>query len=508
MLASEWSWTGRLVAALLAILAYPILQAIYNLYFHPLRKIPGPRTWSASRLPFVCALLRGTIIQDIEKLHRKYGPVLRIAPDEVTFAQEEAYNDIFQPRSNNQPPFPKDPVWWEFPPGLPVSLMNAFDPESHARIRRQLAPGFTMRALRAQEPILQRYVNLLVERLHERAKGKGAVIDMMPWFNFTTFDIFGDLGFGESFGCLENSQYHSWVAMLFRTVKASAYGTAAKFYPLVQFILMKCMPPSLKKVQENHYQQIVDKVHRRMNWELERPDIMSHVIRGNDEKKGLPIGEINSTFMVLTTAGSETTATTLCGTLNYLVHNGDKLDILTREVRMRFQSESEITLDALQNLPYLNAVLNEGLRLCPPIPWMLPRRVPAGGETVCGIWLPEGTPVSIQAYTIHRDPANFHLASSFLPERWLPEASADVSSVFYNDKRQAVQPFSVGPRACLGKNLAMAEMRLILAKLLWTLDFEAVEGKKVVWEELKTFAIVEKKPIEVKVQVRDDLPGL
>lgn len=254
--------------------------------------------------------------------------------------------------------------------------------------------------------MLHRYVSLLVERLREVIAGNGREawedIDMAPWFNFTTFDIFGDLGFGESFDCLENSRYHPWVALLFNSVKAASFVAAVRFYPLLEWLLMKCIPASLKEMQRKHFNQIVDKVNRRLNWELERPDIMSYVIGGKKGEKSLDIGVINATFMVLTTAGSETTATVLSGTLNYLVNNPDKLESLNREIRQRFQSQDEITLDALRELEYLNACLNEGLRLCVPIPWVLPRLVPQDGATVCGKWLPGG--VSIPICLILRNP--------------------------------------------------------------------------------------------------------
>ncbi|KAF2203657.1 cytochrome P450 [Delitschia confertaspora ATCC 74209] len=495
------------VVALTLLITYPLFTILYNLYFHPLARIPGPWTWSCSRLPFINALIKGTIVHDFEKLHRKYGPILRIAPNEVTFAKAEAWGDIFQLRQDHQP-FLKDPIWWATQPGQPQSLISAISPEKHAHIRKLLVPGFTPRALKAQEPFIQRYVNLLVERLREQvneAKDGAAEIDIGPWFNFTTFDIFGDLGFGESFDCLQHSRFHPWVALLFNSVKAASFVISARYYPTINWLLNKCIPPSLKKMQRDHFQQIADKVERRLNWELERPDIMSNVIKEKaNGEMSLPIGEINTTFMVLTTAGSETTATVLSGTLNYLVANPEKLAILVEEVR-RFGSLEEMTLEAIQDLPYLNSVLNEGLRLCPPIPWVLPRVVPAGGDTVCGVPLPGGTPVSIQAYTMYRDPAYFHASTSFHPERWLPAAKSDPKSPFFHDNRQAVQPFSVGPRNCLGQNLAWAEMRLILGKLLWTFDVEAVKGKELKWEDLRTFLLVEKKPIDIRLRLRDGI---
>lgn len=172
---------------------------------------------------------------------------------------------------------------------------------------------------------------------------------------------------------------------------------------------------------------------------------------------------INATFLELTTGGSETTATVLSGTLNYLVNNRDKLSILEQEIRDL--EESGLSLSTLQDLPYLNAVLKEGLRLCPPVPWILSRRVPDGGAHVCGTWLPAGIAVSIQAYSMSRNSNYFHDASSFVPKRWLPKVLKVPSSPFSKDRREAVQPFSVGPYSCIGQHLAWAEMRLILAKL-------------------------------------------
>lgn len=380
-------------------------------------------------MPFVAALLKGTIVHDFERLHRKYGPILRIGPNEVTFAQAEAWNDIFQLRPGHQQ-FLKDPLWWKTPPGMEDSLISAIDPVPHAHIRKVLTPGFTPRALRSQEPIIHRYVNLLVERIHERVcesnddQGQGAKLDISAWFNFATFDIFGDLGFGESFDCLQHSKYHPWIALLFNSVKAASFVAATRFYPLVEYVLMKCIPPSLRKMQFDHYQQIVDKVDRRLNLELERPDIMSHVITANEEEK-LPIGVINTTFMVLTTAGSETTATTLSGAINYLVSYPDKLDILVQEIRGRFSQQEEISLDTLRNLPYLNSVISEALRLSPAIPWVLPRRVPSGGDTVCGVWLPGDVSIRSLLY-----PANSALCltiQTHLLDRGLYPSIHDVS---------------------------------------------------------------------------------
>lgn len=152
----------------------------------------------------------------------------------------------------------------------------------------------------------------------------------------------------------------------------------------------KCTPASLKKKNQDHYQAIADKVERRLGWELDRPDFMTHAIK-KDGELNMPMKEITATWMGLTTAESETTATRLTGTLNFLVNNTDKLEKLVREVHGAFTSEGEIRIEGLKELPYLNdAVIHEGLRLCSPVPYVFPRRVPEGGDTVCGVWLPGG----------------------------------------------------------------------------------------------------------------------
>jgi cytochrome P450 len=106
---------------------------------------------------------------------------------------------------------------------------------------------------------------------------------------------------------------------------------------------------------------------------------------------------------------------------------------------------------------------------------------------------------------MNRDPANFHDASAFRPERWLPDALTNPESPFFKDRRQEMQPFSMGPRNCMGQHIALAEMRLIMAKLLWNFDFEAAKVQALRWEDLRTFLLVEKRPIEVRVKLRGDL---
>ncbi|KAK4224931.1 hypothetical protein QBC38DRAFT_396686 [Podospora fimiseda] len=496
---APWHWL--LIATLFIV--YPIFHAIYNLYFHPLSKIPGPPLWCAIRLRYVFSQLSGNIVQDSAKFHQKYGHIVRVAPDEVSIVDKDIWADALQ-----APQISKDPRWWEPLPGLPaLGIFGAINPDNHARVRKLISPAFTPRTLISQEPILQKYTSLLITRLREVVSANpDKPQNIVEWFNFTTFDIFGDLLFDESFECLHHSQYHSWMALLFNYAKSTVYNAVPGYYPWLGFVFKKLLPPSMKKMIRQHHQFILDKLDRRFK-AIDRPDAMSHIIKAMQaEKTTISMDQLTTTAMDIVTAGSETTATALSAMVNYLVHHPDKLQNLTTELRTKFKDESEMTLDALreEKAPYLNAVINETLRMAPPIPWLPPRITPKEGKVICGTFLPGNTTLVSQIYLMNRSPSYFHSPDTFTPERYLPSSTSDPTSPFYNDQHQVVQPFSVGPKSCFGQYLAWAEMRLILARLLWAFDLEMTQEKEeTVWEELKVFVFWEKCGVWVRMKVRD-----
>lgn len=165
---------------------YPVAVAIYRLYLHPLSRFPGPKLWILTRLTFIQSMLRGHNIKDVGRLHAEYGEIVRIAPNELSFAKAEAWNDIYAHRPGHRE-FPRNPVWWSRPPGQPSSFISA-DTADHARMRRVLGNAFSEKALRGQEPIVQKYVRLLIERLREKVQAQpdGAVVNIVDWYRYCT----------------------------------------------------------------------------------------------------------------------------------------------------------------------------------------------------------------------------------------------------------------------------------------------------------------------------------
>lgn len=101
---------------------------------------------------------------------------------------------------------------------------------------------------------------------------------------------------------------------------------------------------------------------------------------------------------------------------------------------------------------------------------------------------------------MYNSPKLFHRPESFVPERWLPSPSCPAE--YAADQLSAVHPFSLGPRRCLGQALAMIEMRLILARLVWAFDMEAVPGSLLDWRTLKLFNNVQMQPVMVTLKAR------
>ena len=372
---------------------YPLFLAIYNIYWHPLSKYPGPTAWAAFRFFYVISLWRGKSIHDIHRIHVKYGDIVRVAPNELSFASGKGWEDIYGYRAGH-PQFPKNPIWWGELPGRTESIVSASKPADHARMRKVLGHCFTAKALMAQEYVVQSYINRLIGKLHEMLRrdiSQANIVDITDWYMFTTFDIIGDLGFGETFHCLDNGAYHPWVAGLFNYFKIGTLFASLRFYPLVDTLVARCMPSSVAKSAEDNYQWAINKVHRRLNLETERDDFISQIIKYGESDMSIP--EIENNSNVLIVAGSETVGTALTGTTNYLIKTPSVLQKLTNEVRSAFSKHEDMTFSALTKLPYLNAVIEEGLRLGPPVPSGLARVVPAGGGTVCGEWLPQGVSI-------------------------------------------------------------------------------------------------------------------
>ena len=250
----------------------------------------------------------------------------------------------------------------------------------------------------------------------------------------------------------------------------------------------------------------------------ERKDFLHYILAANATEKGMSVPEIHVNSFSLPIAGSESTASALAGCIFYTLTNPHTYTRLVDEIRGAHTDESEITIASVNNLTYMDAVITETLRLYPPVAITNPRVVPGPhGEVIDGMHVPAGVSVGVNHSACYRDPANFADPDEFHPERWLDPTKRNEEGAsnrneegasnrneegasnrneegalkypeaipYTHDNRSALQPFSFGPRNCIGRNLARAEMRVALARLLW--GFDVVAGEDAEGEEDSEF---------------------
>jgi len=252
---------------------------VYNLYFHPLARFPGPLAHRATRLAFLRRYIKGTLSKDLLAFHDKYGPIVRIAPDELAFNHPDAWKDIYGHKAEEFPKFLTFYPGRGGPPNI-VTTKHHFD---HRKLRHQLAPQFSDRSMREQEPIFTQYMDLMIKRMHEKAEGPGPkpVFDMVSWYTWTAFDIIGDLAFGEPFGCLDRAGDDPWINAVFDAINKTPYLTTAAFLG-VDKILMPLLKAVFSKGRAAHDARTKEKLEKRMKLEVERPDLMEGFLKQSD----------------------------------------------------------------------------------------------------------------------------------------------------------------------------------------------------------------------------------
>lgn len=310
--------------------------------------------------------------------------------------------DVYITRPGHQI-FQRNPGWSRRPPGDPTNIMGP-EEDDHSRYRRLIAPAFTSSALKEQALIIESHVDLFIDRLQAQISkdqpSTKATVDMVKWINFATFDIVGDLAFGKSFGCLRDSSMHPWVDISSNFGKMVGLLASINHYPPFHKLLRYVLPKSALRKREQHRVMTKEKVQQRLELETQRPDFITAMTRYEEaggKVKGMSRPELEVNMAILIFAGSETTSSALSGILRMLVQSrGEEEDALARvvaEVRGNFEDESFITLESValksDSMDYLQAVIDEGMRLCPPVSIGVPRLVPAGGDTICGHWIPE-----------------------------------------------------------------------------------------------------------------------
>ncbi|KAI0179448.1 benzoate 4-monooxygenase cytochrome P450 [Hypoxylon sp. FL1284] len=493
---NERGYTTIGVGLLLSVILYRLVVYVRNVYNHPLSRFPGPRTAAISNFLHCYVFLRGRQPYDLLELHRKYGPVVRVAPNELSFNTGQSWKDIYGFRQGH-----KLFIKSEFYDGGSFadqahSIVSERDPREHRQMRKYLANAFSERSLADQESLISEIVDQLIVQIGGERGEKG--LNMVQWFNMLTFDIIGSLAFGETFKGVETGHTHKWISLVTGALMQGALADAMKRFPLVAEVFKRLVPGKIEKLIQDtkiHEGYSLNLIKKRLANNTPRKDFISGILesRDSDEISDIQLAAHTSDFI---TAGSETAATALACITYYLLRRPEASDRLQKEIRQSFQSYESINNASTTPLKYLSAVILEGMRIYPPLPFGLPRVVPEPGDVVDGHFLPGGTIVSTNPVAACLSETNFKDPELFRPERWLETNK--------HDNLDASQPFSMGARICLGQSLAWMEMRTTLAKMHYSYDFELL-NKDMDWHRDSRMHTLWIKPeLKVRVTTRKD----
>lgn len=460
-----------------------------------------------------------------------------MAPNELSYADSRALKDIYGNRPGHLLFERNRTSLKKMSPDEPNSIMGWHEGD-HARFKRAFANSFSDKALRDQAPVIERYVNAFMAQLKKRKS-----VDLTQWLNYLFFDISGDFTYGESWGCVDNGKAHPWVEIAADFGKSLALIGSINLYPPVDKLLKYIIPKRILQRSIDHRTLSFAQAKKSVSRNVERADWVTPTKKYSEQKDPFTDKEWGINLLVIGFAGSETTASAVTAILRSLVQHKGVLHRLTAEIRSTFQRETDITVASTANLPYLNAVIDEGMRLCPPVVIGVPRVVPQGGDTVCDRWVPEGVSFSSQFHTLayhtptaqtlltnhpnhqqtyvtfnqfsaYRQSYNFPNPNSFIPERFLASSSSLSSPHTSTSPKSSsnppanldiFHPFQLGRHVCIGQKVAYAEMRLVLARLLWSFDIRLKdEADRWDWGEQKTYIFWDKRSLEV---VLDEVNG-
>lgn len=345
-------------------------------------------------------------------------------------------------------------------------------------------------------------------------EGEYKRLNMMPWCTYIAFDIIGHLAFGKAFGMVEkgrdecvSQQSDGSVTRIAgaetlnrRGEVAATLGWMPALRPFAKFLPDSFFSRGLQFIKDLHGIAALA-FSRRLDTgakEQAKHDILALLLKAKDpDGEAMPYGEVVSEALTQLIAGSDTVSNTACAIIYWILAGerdapGSVIPRLQREVDAAIPGNEVVaTHKQVKNLEFLRRCIDEGMRLHSTSALGLPEIVTsAGGVSFEGQHFPMGTVLSVPSYTLHHDVDIWGQdVEVFNPDRWLPECLTQRQKIAFN-------PFSHGPRACVGQNVAIMELQLIVATLFRRYDLELQQ------EELKCSEGFTKKPTECWVGIK------
>ncbi|KAL2874988.1 hypothetical protein SGCOL_009831 [Colletotrichum sp. CLE4] len=443
-----------------------------------------------------------------QKLHAKYGDVVRLGPNTLSFADPAALKSIYGLNKGFSDFYI---VQQSIAKGFRLeSLFSTTNNDFHSQFRRCVNSAFSMSALVQYEPFVDNTTKLFLSQTEKLFAGNPEGCDFTTWLQFYAFDVIGEITYSKRHGFIEKNEdidgIVAYLGKLFLYVapigqipfldllllknpiylKLSQWGFIDATFPVARFArdrMAERLPEldgkePLLPVTSGKEPLLPVTSGKKL---ADQPDLLSKFLAAREARPEFMSDVLVQTMAVsMAFAGSETTAISLAAVFYYLLRTPtalarlrEELDSFAREGGFSDNETGLVTWTESQKLVYLDACIKEAFRMHPAAGLPLERIVPDQGAEIAGHFVKGGTIVGCSAWIIHRRPEIWgDDVDTYRPERWLPEEGKDAAAEEKRIKEMNghMFQFGMGSRTCIGKNISLLEIYKVIPSLLRRFD--------------------------------------
>ncbi|KAK3347287.1 cytochrome P450 [Lasiosphaeria hispida] len=463
------SWNTFISLFVLALVSTSLARRLHAWY--RLRHIRGPFWAAFSRWWMIRHVGGDRMHLDLREVNDKYGPLARIGPDTLVTSDPNLLRRMLGVRTRY-----RRSDWYDAMRLDPArdNVLSMRNDEKHEELRAKMAAGYSGREVEGLEKRIDEDVAALVnlvERKYLSTDTDYRPLDFGRKAQYFTLDVISHIAFGDPFGCLAtDSDMYEYIKTTEDNLPAIIMvSVLPRLSKALQSPILKSLLPSdkdpigLGKIMGIAKQVVGERFGANKKVQ---PDMLGSFIA-----HGLTQSEAESETLVQILAGSDTTATAMRATMLHILTNPRVYSKLLAEIIDKAPSSPIRDAEARQ-MPYLQAVIKEGLRIFPPVTGLMSKNVPEGGDSFNGSLIPEGTKIGYSAFGLSRNRAVWgNDADVFRPERWL-RATPDK----LREQEAALDlVFGYGRWQCLGKNIALIELNKVFVELLRKFDLCIVD---------------------------------
>ncbi|KAI8143138.1 cytochrome P450 [Fennellomyces sp. T-0311] len=487
--------------ASLIVAAYFFTSKLYDAFFGPLSKIPGPPEFKFYEMRYAPNIEHpvGTSWKKVKKWQDEYGDVVRLGPNRVLISNKRMLRQILIDDD-----FPKGPMYKKLQKSRGLTIFTTTEKLFHKQRRRTLSAVYSTKYISSLEPCMVSSVESFIRRIDSdieetRNQNGFGQVDIWDLLIRLAVQIIGQAALGTDLKTLQIDDHP-----IPRNLRRDSEKVALVFTHPILSNLVLALPFSGLILGANNEMKLIIKqivIDRIAGGEkARRSDILQLLVDSqdiNNPNSRMSADAIAKETVAMLVGGSETTSNSIGFGFIELLKNPQVLCKLRDEIDTIEVENGQATLHhhQIKALPYLNAVINETLRL--------DSVAVAGGERIADkdtvldgrLFVPKGTVIHMNVYHAQVNPVYWPSSEKFIPERWLEGSNipADTEAFF---------PFSAGPRNCIGQAFALQEMRLVFANLVKLYDFEAIPEQMVAAEDRRSFLVLQLHGNSFKVLIK------